>query len=221
MILGPDSAGQGDPAKGELVLNRWFSSRKIHQRVMTALRQAILYPGSGVKVGYSHGRGSALDRVWLRVIPVWEMLLDTEVSDADDERYRGHLYYRPKAEVEEEYGLDDISGTRREDFLSRVNGHSREDKNRNRYESDDDADFVRVLEFCNLVDHYVDPENPSLRYEGRLEIYVLGQGNDSKKPVYVGPLPFARHDGEPLAHILPLIFNYEPEFPPEGHFSRS
>lgn len=216
VILGPDSAGQGDPAKGELVLNRWFSSRKIHQRVMTALRQAILYPGSGVKVGYSHGRGSALDRVWLRVIPVWEMLLDTEVSDADDERYRGHLYYRPKAEVEEEYGLDDISGTRREDFLSRVNGHSREDKNRNRYESDDDADFVRVLEFCNLVDHYVDPENPSLRYEGRLEIYVLGQGNDSKKPVYVGPLPFARHDGEPLAHILPLIFNYEPEFPLRG-----
>lgn len=216
VILGPDPAGKGDPVKGQLALNRWFASRKIHQRVMTALRQAILYPGAGIKVGYRHGRGSALDRVWLRVIPVWEMVLDTEVSDADDERYRGHLYYRPKAEVESEYGLEDLSGTPREDFLSSVSSAGRGDRRRSKNEPEDDADFVRVLEFCNLVDHYTDPKNPDIRYEGRLEIYVLGQGQVSKKPVFVGPLPFDRHDGDPLAHILPLIFNYEPEFPLRG-----
>lgn len=216
VIIGSDPAGNGDPAKAELALNRWFASRKIHQRVMTALRQAILYPGAGVKVGYSHGRGSALDRVWLRVIPVWEMLLDTEVSDADDERYRGHLYYRPKAEVEIEYGLENLSGTPRQDFLSTVTSVGKGERGRNKHESADDADFVRVLEFCNLADHHVDPKNPEIRYEGRLEIYVLGQGEHSKKPVFTGPLPFDRHDGEPLAHILPLIFNYEPEFPLRG-----
>ena len=88
---------------------------------------------------------------------------------------------------------------------------------RKRYDkTEDDNNFVRVLEFCNLIDHYVDPENPDIKYEGRLEIYVLGQGDASKKPVYVGPLPFARHDGEPMAHIIPLIFNYEPEYPLRG-----
>lgn len=217
VVLSPDPAGKGDPEKAELAINRMLSSRKIHERVMTALRQALLYPGSGMKVGYKHGRGNPMDRVWMRVIPVWEMLLDTEVSDTDDERFRGHLYYRPKHEVEEEYGLKDLNGVRRVDFLSGSDTEADDYKNRKRYEvPNDDNNFVRVLEFCNLVDHYVDPENPDLKYEGRLEIYVLGQGAVSKKPVYVGPLPFAKHDGEPMAHIVPLIFNYEPEFPLRG-----
>jgi flagellar hook protein FlgE len=53
-------------------------------------------------------------------------------------------------------------------------------------------------------------------YQGRLEIYVLGQGKKSHKPVYVGPLPFAEVDGRPLSHIVPLIFNHEPEYPLRG-----
>ena len=217
VVLSPDPTGKGDPEKAELAVNRMLSSRKIHERVMTALRQALLYPGSGMKVGYKHGRGNPMDRVWMRVIPVWEMLLDTEVSDTDDERFRGHLYYRPKHEVEEEYGLKDLNGVRRVDFLSGSDTEADDYKNRKRYEvPNDDNNFVRVLEFCNLVDHYVDPENPEMRYEGRLEIYVMGQGAVSKKPVYVGPLPFAKHDGDPMAHIVPLIFNYEPEFPLRG-----
>tara|TARA_R100001126_G_scaffold96772_1_gene69522 strand:- start:368 stop:2761 length:2394 start_codon:yes stop_codon:yes gene_type:complete len=217
VVLSPDPTGKGDPEKAELAVNRMLSSRKIHERVMTSLRQALLYPGSGMKVGYKHGRGNPMDRVWMRVIPVWEMLLDTEVSDTDDERFRGHLYYRPKHEVEEEYGLKDLNGVRRVDFLSGSDTEADDYKNRKRYEvPNDDNNFVRVLEFCNLVDHYVDPENPEMRYEGRLEIYVMGQGAVSKKPVYVGPLPFAKHDGEPMAHIVPLIFNYEPEFPLRG-----
>jgi len=217
VVLGPDPAGKGDPQKAELAINRLLASRKIHERVMSALRQSLLYPGSGIKVGYHHGRGNPLDRVWMRVIPIWEMLLDNEVSDADDERFRGHLYYRPKHEVEREYGLTDISGTRRVDFLSGADTVADYKGNRPRYDkATDDNNFVRVLEFCNLVDHYVDPENPDIKYEGRLEIYVLGQGKDSKKPVFVGPLPFARHDGEPMAHIVPLIFNYEPEYPLRG-----
>ena len=217
VVFGPDPAGNGDPQKAELAINRLLASRKIHERVMSALRQALLYPGSGIKVGYRHGRGSPLDRVWMRVIPVWEMLLDNEVSDADDERFRGHLYYRPKHDVEKEYGLTDISGTRRVDFLSGADSVADHKNNRPRYDkAADDNNFVRVLEFCNLVDHYVDPENPDIKYEGRLEIYVLGQGNDSKKPVYVGPLPSVRHDGDPMAHIIPLIFNYEPEYPLRG-----
>ena len=45
---------------------------------------------------------------------------------------------------------------------------------------------------------------------------MLGQGKKSHKPVYVGPLPFAETDGRPLAHIIPLIFNHEPEYPLRG-----
>tara|TARA_R100001594_G_scaffold139040_2_gene183131 strand:- start:3354 stop:5576 length:2223 start_codon:yes stop_codon:yes gene_type:complete len=218
-VLGPDPAGQGDPAKAELASNRWLSSQKIHTRVMSALRQALLYPGSGAKIGYHPGHGNPLDRVFMRVIPWWEMLLDMDVSDPEDERFRGHLYYRPKHEVEAEYGLEDLAGTSRIDFLdesttSEGSGISRQRKDES--SPMDTSNFVRVLELCNLQDTIEDKDNPDITYQGRLEIYVLGQGMISKKPVWMGPLPFAAPDGRPLPHIVPLIFNHEPEFPLRG-----
>ena len=221
-IVMPDPNGVGDSIKAELALNRFMESSRIHHRIMTALRQALLYPGSGAKVGYYAGRGNPLDRVWMRVIPWWEMVMDADVGDAEDERFRGHVYYRPIKEVEEEYGLSDLAGTERDDFL-RV-GYSGKDsgsgKNRSYPKQDkarsDDRNFVRVLEICNLKDSYEDQENPGILYQGRLEIYVLGQGKKSHKPCYVGPLPFAETDGRPLAHIVPLIFNHEPEYPLRG-----
>ena len=221
-IAMPDPNGIGDSMKAELALNRFMESSRIHHRIMTALRQALLYPGCGAKIGYYAGRGNPLDRVWMRVIPWWEMVLDSDVGDAEDERFRGHVYYRPKKEVEEEYGLTDLSGTERDDFL-RV-GHTGKETSsaakraypKQDKASSDNSNFVRVLEVCNLKDTYEDKENPGILYEGRLEIYVLGQGKKSQKPVYVGPLPFAEVDGRPLSHIVPLIFNHEPEYPLRG-----
>ena len=221
-IVSPDPNGVGDSSKAELALNRFMESSRIHHRIMTALRQALLYPGSGAKIGYYAGRGNPLDRVWMRIIPWWEIVMDSDVGDAEDERFRGHVYYKPVKEVEEEYGLKDVAGTERDDFL-RV-GYSGKGsasyKNRSYPKGDkarsDNRNFVRVLEICNLKDHYEDSNNPGIMYQGRLEIYVLGQGKKSHKPVYVGPLPFAETDGRPLAHIIPLIFNHEPEYPLRG-----
>ena len=218
-VVGPDSTGIGDAPKAELVINRWLSSNRIHKRIMTGLRQALLYPGCGAKVGYYPGRGNPLDRVWMRIIPWWEMVLDSDVGDAEDERFRGHLYYRLKNEVEEEYGLQDLAGTSRDDFLhgqvKDVNDKNKKYGKNKQAESDESA-FVRVLELCNLKDTWTDPQNPDIVYEGRLEIYVLGQGKLSTKPIWIGPLPFAEVDGQPMPHVVPLIFNYEPEYPLRG-----
>ena len=221
-VVLPDPEGIGDSNKTELALNRFMESSKIHHRIMTALRQALLYPGAGAKIGYYAGRGNPLDRVWMRVIPYWEMVLDCDVGDQEDERFRGHVYYRPKADVEEEYGLTELKGTERADYLrvgysdksdasARQTAYPKQDK-----ANSDNSYFVRVLEICNMKDNYEDKENPGILYEGRLEIYVLGQGRLSQKPVYVGPLPFAEKDGRPMAHIIPLIFNHEPEYPLRG-----
>ena len=221
-IVMPDPNGVGDSMKAELALNRFMESSRIHHRIMTALRQGLLYPGSGAKIGYYAGRGNPLDRVWMRVIPWWEMVLDSDVGDAEDERFRGHVYYRPKKEVEEEYGLKDLSGTERDDFLrAGYSGKDADSGYKRAYPkqdkaSSDNSNFVRVLEICNLKDTYEDQENPGILYQGRLEIYVLGQGKKSHKPCYVGPLPFAEVDGRPLSHIVPLIFNHEPEYPLRG-----
>ena len=220
VVIGPDPAGQGDSSKAEVAANRWLSSSKIHHRVMSGLRQALLYPGCAAKVGFYPGHGNPLDRVWLRIIPWWETVLDCDVGDAEDERFRAHCYYRPKAEVEKEYNLENLAGTSRTDFLAVDNtsdqyAQGKKGRKSKQAETDEGA-FVRVLEVCNLKDTVKDAEDPDIIYQGRLEIYILGQGKEYDKPVYIGPMPFASTDGQPLPHIVPLIFNHEPEFPLKG-----
>lgn len=222
-IVANDPASMtGDAEKAQAANNRWLAAHRIHQRVMSGIRQAIIYPGCGAKVGYSPGRGNPLDRVWMRIIPWWELVLDFDVSDPEDQRFVGHVYYQVKTKIEEEYGVEGLTGTRREDFLDRytttgATDHQQHGRGkRSKAKADEDA-FVRVLELINLQDDIADPDDPDIIYRGRLEIYILGQGGElSKKPVWMGPLPFAKFDGTPLSHIQPLIFNHEPEFPLRG-----
>ena len=219
-IYGPDPAGTGDPDLAELVMNRWFGSNNVRDRILLSSRQALLYPGAGAKVGYDAGASSAIDRVWIRAFPYWELVLDRDAHDWDDARFIGHAYYRPKHEVEEEYGLPELTGVSRVDYLSStaLGGHDDKASRSNRQDvtDDDKTHFVRVVEVCNLVDEVEDESDPSIRYKGRLEIYVLDQGEMSSKPIYMGPMPFSNPDGTPLPHIAPLIFEHEPEYPYRG-----
>ena len=208
----------GDATKAEMVLNRWINTGKVRERVLHASRQGLLYPCAGSKVGHDPGTSSAVDRVWMRVFPPWELVLDHDVHDWDDQRFVGHVFFRPRHEVEEEYGLARLGGTHREDFLSsRAQGSKSTAKNTNPVNAEDspsDSDaFVRVLELCNLIDVF---EEDGIRYQGRLEVYVLDQSTGYDKPVWMGALPYSKPDGSPLPHIAPLLFEHEPEFPLRG-----
>ena len=46
------------------------------------MRQGLLYPGCGMKLGYEAGYGNPLDRVFMRVFPWWECVLDADVASA-------------------------------------------------------------------------------------------------------------------------------------------
>jgi hypothetical protein len=206
---------KGDPKKAEMLLTDWVNKPMMRERILNCSRQALLYKGSGAKIGYDPA-GEGLDRVWMRVFPYWEMVLDHDVHDREDQRFVGHVSYRPKQQVIDEYGLEpEIAGTKRNDYLSShlsgVHTNSRDSGE----SAEDMQAFVRVLEFCNLVDKFHDMDGNE--YKGRLEIYVLGYGEGAEPlPVYMGPLPLVDHNGHPMSHIVPLLFEHEPEYPLRG-----
>ena len=215
-VVSPDASRRGSAPKGQLVLGQMMTGYRMHSRVMAGLSQALLYPSSAAKVGYRSGYGSPLERVYLRIVPHWDVLLDHDVLDAEDERFRGHFVYLPISEVEEKYGLKNLEGTERIDFLSGTTSKSGDSRGSDSKAPSDNKAFVRVLELCNLVDMWEDPKRPGVVTKGRLEIWVLGQGDRSMKPVFTGALPFARVNGTPLPNIAPLIFNPVPEHPLQG-----
>lgn len=217
-VLGRLATTTGDPDKSALLLNRWLADPVNRERVILASRQGLVYGCAGAKVGFEPvagpGARSAVERTWTTVFPRWELLLDADVHDWADQRFIGHLHHRAKEEVEEAYGLTDLVGTSRDDFLARGALRSQEKKTAIRAEEEaispsDRRAFVRVLELCNLCDGV---EVDGRWQDGRLEIYVLDQGRE-ELPVWMGPLPMESASGQGVAHIAPLIFDYELEFP--------
>lgn len=222
VALNPDPQGRGNAEMATIACNAWLSQKVQQTRFLSALRQGMLYPGCGLKVGVDAGTATAIERVWMRVIPWWEMVLDRNVTDPRDERFRGHLFWRPRKEVEDQYPelAGKLTGQARTDFLASVSTQTRPRQTQDTSNeagavngAGSDDDWVRTLEFCNLVDTI---EVDGITYAGRLEIWVLDQGDHSKKPIHMGPLPFSAPDGSPLANIIPLIFNAEPEYPYRG-----
>lgn len=215
VVIGPSPYTTGDPKKAEMLVNDWLNQPVMRNRVMSCARQALLYKGAGAKVGYDPAE-EGLERVWMRTFPYWEMVLDTNVHDIDDARFIGHVSYKPKQEIIEQYGLEDeLSGTSRNDYLGAYLAGTKRAEYKNEEATSDNDAFVRVLEFCNLVDDFYDTDGT--KYKGRLEIYVVDEsyGGDMK-PVYMGPLPLVDSAGKPLPHIVPLIFEHEPEYPYRG-----
>lgn len=204
---------QGDAKKAELLVNDWMNRPIMRQRVLLAARQALLFKGAGAKIGYDAAKEGS-DRVWMRVFPYWELLLDSDVHDWDDARFIGHISYRPKSEIEEEYQLSNLSGTSRLDFLDGDYDHERHQEGDESTAPSDRDSFVRVLEFCNLIDDF--RASDGTVYKGRLEIYVLDQQTNQFDIVYMGALPNIDGKGNPIPHIVPLIFEHEPEYPYRG-----
>jgi len=213
---GPDPVVErGDAVVGGAVGNALWQQETLAERLDRCVELALLFPGSGIKVGVEEGRGPPLRRVWTRAIPWWEMLLDFEVTDEADERYRGHRYWMPKEEAEAKYGLNSLVGSQRKDFLTRgATSDEIPQSASSDLSSGNIGEWVEVVELCNLVDS-ISAKGGS--YRGRLEVYILGQSKaDYEAPVIRTPLPFADADGVGMPHIEPLIFNHEPSFPRRG-----
>lgn len=218
-VCEPDPHGRGDTRVTQAVLNAWWRKPYAYPTVDDALMQALLFPGSGFKVGYDPGTANPIERTWLRPIPPWELVLDRDAPSLEDERYRGHLYQAPLQEVEQRYPQlkGKLSGIGRRDFFDTEPGETAATATGSNTEHMSDStsqnvgQYVRVLEFCNLRDPFV--ANSGEVYRGRLEVYVLDQGQLSERPVVVTPLPFADADGRELPHVEPLILDHEPGFP--------
>lgn len=222
-VVGRTATTTGDPESAKLLLNSFLFSNDMRARIDTAIRQSLLYNGCGLKVSYEPRAGVAHkalaphERVFARVFPYYELLLDTTTKDISDSRFIGHCFFKSKYEIADLYDipLSALNGQRERSFLD--DQYDMQNSPASHLGGDDmEYEYVRVLELCNLVDHYVDPSGEVNSYPGRFEVHLIDQGELSMEPVYVGEMPLWRPDGRPVPHILPQIFEHEAEYPLQG-----
>lgn len=229
--LEADILGRGDAQVTQAVINACWKKPYAYVTVDHVVQMALTLPGAGFKIGYDPGTANPIERVWIRPIPPWELLIDRDAPSWEDERFRGHVYQAPIQDVIQRYpklaGMN-LIGTPRRDFMTDTrsgnSGGNGDDSTNSTIAGETGSDgvnagstglFVRVLEFLNLRDCYVMPDNTSTK--GRLEVYILDQGPEiSGAPVFCGPLPMVDADGRSLPNIEPLLFDHEIGYPFRG-----
>lgn len=228
--LEADIHGRGDAQVTQAVINACWKKPYAYVTVDHVVQMALTLPCAGFKVGYDPGTANPIERVWIRPIPPWELLIDRDACSWEDERFRGHVYQAPIQEVLERYpALKDkkLIGSPRRDYMTdtRSGGGGGQDDGSNEtirgetgasgVNADSVGMYVRVLEFLNLRDCYVMPDNTVTK--GRLEVWVLDQDPSiSSAPVFCGPLPFVDADGRSLPNIEALLFDHEIGYPFRG-----
>ena len=217
VVFGPDISGDGDPEKAQLAANRWLDTSDIYQRLESAIRQGLIYPGSALKIGLDLTKSDPKDRIWVHLLPWWELLVDHDVHDLGEQRFIGHLYWENEDVLRRRFdGLpEDLQTSKRIPFFEhRGKSKARRTKKDNTFEGESNESFVRVLEFYNLVDDWEEGAQP---LRGVFEVYLPDQkGGVELEPIHRGPFPFDKPNGDPLAPIYPLIFNHIPEHPLQG-----
>lgn len=236
-VLSPDEDGRGDPLIAQACLNAWWRKEGTLARILAHLRQALLYPGSGLTMEVRPGRGSPIQRVEFAVTPYWEMLLDVDVFDAKHQRFRGRRYWIPvrqaiaawpqlkqigvQGRVRDEFLRPSMSGSIEGQVGASVGTHENgSNVISSQYakspvgDNDTRASWVEVVEFVNLVDGFEDSLGVS---QGRFEVYLRGQsGRLESEPLITSRVPFADSDGVPLPHVVPTLLAFEPEYPLRG-----
>lgn len=222
----PDYSGKGDTSKAQAVMNDFLIRHAVQDQILSATTQTVIVGASGIKVAYEPGTARPTDRVHWEVIPAWDMVLDESCTNIGRERYRGVVLWMPKQEAEAKYGVKLIGQAKAQPSSSLSTGDTTESigvaptgqidpygqgPGAGGVSAATDGEWVRVLEFYNLVDPMRTPGGHT--FLGRFEIWILDQGPLSNAPIRVEAMPFATTSGKPLAPLRPIIFASHPIYP--------
>lgn len=220
-----DPQGRGDPAVKSACLNQYWEQPGQATIVRDVSEMAILFHGgAALKVGVDEGTGSPLERAYIEAVPPWELVIDRDAPSIKRRRYVGHMYQRPKEEVEAQYGVQlaersaKLVGSRRLDYLETSTTTPiapTQTQDQGGESGNPEDEYVTVLELCNLVDSV---ECDGTTYRGRLEIWILDQNESvSSTPIAITPLPFAGADGQASPHLFVLDYMHRPGRPNRPH----
>lgn len=183
--------------------DEWIKRSDIQELSTYAMQLAMFHGVSAYKLGLKPDPAGVMDRVWVDVVPFWELLWDDRARSWEQQAYRGHIRYERVDRAEEIVGVtfEDPELEVLPDVVE-FEGAGQPYRSREQHAQK----YVRLLEFYDL-----------LANEQRFYLVSGRQAAVSLKPVgKVGPIPWELASGRPGVPIIPVILSNEPEFPLKG-----
>jgi len=202
VVIGKDTAAStGDPALAQAAANRFLFSQR--EQLEIASRMAVIYDFSALKLTPKPS-DDMLDKVTIRAIPCWEIIVDRDASGPEDQRFCGHTYYLNLVEAKEKFGGKKFNPVPKKDYFSSdINSNNRNYSGKDRYQDfPDDYLYIQIVELYDIVHD---------------EVYFWSPDYDNGETLLErSKIPVRTYDDQPLPNIVTLYFARVPSRPMEG-----
>ena len=176
-------------------VNSWLEGNR--KALENGSRLALIYPMSFFKVSPVESE-DPLQRVRIRALEPWQVILDRDADLWEEQRYCGHHYYIPLAEAKQRYGNKRFTPVSKPNYFQDWDG-TVVDRTKS---LPDEYQYIEVVEFYDLIDDKLYVFSPNWKDGGLLE----------KRQI-----PLRKYDGSPLVPIVGLYYSRVPDKPMDGY----
>ena len=199
VVIGSDLAATGgDPKLAQAAANRFLYNQR--EQLEIASRLALIYQFAALKLSPVPSN-EMLDKVTIRAIPCWEVMLDRDATGVEDQRFIGHTYYLNMVEAKRKFGAKKFVAVPKQNYFDEGGApvsYTKQDYN----DLPDDYLYIEIVELYDLLNDEVYYWSPS---------YKNGDGIILKSEI-----PVRTYNDNPLAPIVPLFYSRSPSKPMEG-----
>lgn len=209
VVVGGDAANMaGDPELAQEAANRFLFSQR--EQLEIASRLALIYPCSFLKLSPTSS-DEMLDKVSIRAVPPWEIIVDRDASSWEGQRFVGHTYYLTIPEARSKFGSKKFTAVPKVDYFStgampyRGGGSASGiygGGNGSIQNLPDDYLYIKVIELYDMA------------YD-RLYFWSPNYKN-GEELLENSEIPVRTYDDRPLANIAPIYYSRKPDRPMEG-----
>lgn len=207
VVIGGDAANMaGDPELAQVAVNRFLFSQR--EQLEIASRLALLYPCSFLKLSGANST-EMLDKVSIRAVPPWEIIVDRDASGWDSQRFCGHTYYLTIPEAREKFGAKKFTPVPKVDYFT-----SNSTGIRNTGSS---SDIYGSSSMNDLPDDYLYIEVVEI-YDNNFDKLYFWSPNykNGDELLDKSSIPIRTYDDKGISPIVPLYYARKPDRPMEG-----
>jgi len=217
VVVKGDIRGNGSPDKVQTIVNTYLSG--IRNQLEDATRLALIYPCAFMKL-VPNEHPDPFKRISVSAVAPWDVIVDTDATSWDDQKFVGHRYFLTKAEAKKKYGNKKFATHSLLRFLDQ--GTELEETGYRESNTNDDMvfEYVEIVEFYDLENDHLMIWSPdykngdALVYNG-IKIPEGEEGEITEKKY--DAIPFKDSSGAPMAPIVPLYYSRQPDMPLRGY----
>lgn len=201
VVLAKDPAmTTGNPELAQVVANRFLFDKREH--IENSSRLSLIYPSSFLKLS-ANDSDDMLEKVAVRAVPPWEVIVDADATSWDEQRFVAHIYYLTLPEAKAKFGNNKSwSPIPKEDYFATVEENMTVLGARQSVLPEDYL-YIKIIEFYDMNYDQLYFWSPNL--EDATQLLQAGV-----------EIPIRTYDDSPLSPIVPMYYSKKPQKPLVG-----